>query len=213
MSRFKGKPRGGLPGPLPAGEELLWQGAPEWRALARHAFGIKVIGVYFAVLLLWRVGAAIIAGHTLAATAITGLSSATLGAVSLGIFCLFAWLIARSTTYTITSQRVVITYGMALPKSVNLPFSKIDGADLRVHQDGAGDISLQLNAKARLSYLLLWPHVRSGKQGRAQPVLRCVADAQDAAQILIDALGETLATRPAVQAVPADVPMLRAQAA
>ena len=28
----------GLPEPLPAGETILWQGAPSWTAMAKHVF-------------------------------------------------------------------------------------------------------------------------------------------------------------------------------
>ena len=33
----------GLPEPLPAGERVLWQGSPDWRALAREAFHLPAI--------------------------------------------------------------------------------------------------------------------------------------------------------------------------
>jgi hypothetical protein len=111
-----------------------------------------------------------------------------LGALGIALFCLFAWLIARTTTYTITQKRIVLTYGMALPKSLNLPFSAIESADMRLHADGTGDIALRLPAGKRLSYLLLWPHVRSGAQGRAQPVLRCIPAPQAASEILANAV-------------------------
>jgi hypothetical protein len=111
-----------------------------------------------------------------------------LGALGVALFCLFAWLIARTTTYTITQKRIVLTYGMALPKSLNLPFSAIESADMKLHADGTGDIALRLPAAKRLSYLLLWPHVRAGAQGRAQPVLRCIPAPNEASEILAKAV-------------------------
>ena len=192
MSRFTGKPVGGLPSQLPPGEQILWQGAPKWLSLARHAFHIRLIAGYFALLILWRVAGPLIAGHGVLFAATQGLSGLTLAAAGIGLFSFFAWLIARTTTYTITNRRVVITYGMALPKSVNLPFSRLEAADLRVNAEGTGDIVLKLPEQVRLSYLLLWPHVHGGKNGRAEPVLRGIADPRDVARLLSEAIGQTV---------------------
>ena len=41
----------GLPEPLPAGERILWQGAPDWRALAVHVFHVRKLAAYFAGIL------------------------------------------------------------------------------------------------------------------------------------------------------------------
>ena len=40
----------GLPEPLPAGETILWQGAPNWIAMAKHVFRLQWLAVYFAVI-------------------------------------------------------------------------------------------------------------------------------------------------------------------
>ena len=48
----------GLPEQLPAGEKVLWQGAPHWQTLARDALHLRLLAVYFSVLLAWRAGAA-----------------------------------------------------------------------------------------------------------------------------------------------------------
>jgi hypothetical protein len=216
MSRFKGKPVGGLPGALPAGEEILWQGKPKWGSLARHAFKIRLIAGYFALLILWRVAAPLMAGHGVLFAATSGLSGLTLAAAGIGLFSFFAWLISRTTTYTITNRRVVITYGMALPKSINLPYVRIDAADMRVNAEGTGDIALKLPEKTRLSYVLLWPHVRSGAKGRAEPVLRCISAPEAAAQILAGALAGTIAQGERAVTAPApavDNHVMTAQAA
>ena len=44
----------GLPEPLPPGETLLWQGAPDWRVLARHGFHLRQLVGYFGVILALR---------------------------------------------------------------------------------------------------------------------------------------------------------------
>jgi hypothetical protein len=192
MSRFKGRPMDGLPGRLPEGEKVLWQSGPDWRALARQAFRIRLLSLYFAALVLWRIYGSMAAGHDLRYAIVSAASCVILGAAGLLLFCLFAWLIARTTTYTITQKRVVLTYGMALPKSLNLPFAQIEAADICVNADGTGNISFRLPAKKRLSYILLWPHVKAGAQGRAQPVLRCVPAPQAAADVLAEALSQSV---------------------
>jgi len=189
VNRFKGRPARGLPGDLPAGEAVLWQGAPNWASLARRAFRVRFVALYFAALLILRVGATLLTGRGAVLAVQSAVSGLVLGGVATGLFCLFAWLMSRSTVYTVTSKRVVITYGMALPKSLNLPFNRIDAANLLLHADGTGDLALRLPAKTRLSYLLLWPHVRSGGQGRSEPVLRCIPQAAEVARTLAAAIG------------------------
>ncbi len=189
----------GLPGRLPAGEEVLWQSAPDWRALARRAFHIRLVSIYFALLVLWRVTGSMLSGYSLRYAVVSAASCVLLGALGVLLFCLFAWLIARTTTYTITQKRVVITYGMALPKSLNLPFGSVEAADLMIHADGTGDIALRLPQGRRLSYLLLWPHVRAGAQGRAQPVLRAIPAPQAAAELLARRLSQSVPATAAPQ--------------
>jgi hypothetical protein len=198
MSRFKGRPMDGLPGRLPAGEAVLWQGAPDWRSLARHAFRIKWIAAYFGLLVAVRFGAAVATGHGFMFALSSAGSGLIFSSVATGMFLALAWLIARTTTYTITSKRVVITYGMALPKSLNLPFVAIEGAQLGDHEDGTGDILIQVPAAKKLAFLLLWPHVQSGKKGRVSPVLRCIARPAEVAALLRQA-AQPVAPVPAAQ--------------
>jgi hypothetical protein len=40
----------GLPEKLPAGEYILWQGAPEWRGLGVSAFGLRTVALYLVVM-------------------------------------------------------------------------------------------------------------------------------------------------------------------
>ena len=40
----------GLPEKLPAGEHIIWQGAPEWRSLGVSAFGLRTIAMYLLVM-------------------------------------------------------------------------------------------------------------------------------------------------------------------
>ena len=56
MTEYENEPIPGLPGRLPPGERILWQGSPEWRALARTAFHTRLVAGYFAALVGGRAG-------------------------------------------------------------------------------------------------------------------------------------------------------------
>ena len=45
----------GLPEPLPTGETILWQGAPNWVAMAKHVFRLQWLAVYFVVIVVLQV--------------------------------------------------------------------------------------------------------------------------------------------------------------
>ena len=83
-----------------------------------------------------------------------------LGSLALGIFALLALGYARTTVYTITSRRLALRFGVALPMVVNIPLTMVNSADMRRHADGSGDIVLSMHRQKRMSYILLWPHVR-----------------------------------------------------
>ncbi len=177
----------GLPHGLPSGETVLWQGKPDFRTLLMGAFRLRLLSVYVGVIIIWSLVSSAFAGyqwHELLASMIWAIG---LGAVALGMIALMAWLTARSTVYSITSKRVVIAYGASIRKHLNLPFAKIESAGIRLAVDGIGDIPLTPDAQSRLSYILLWPHVKAGKSARTEPMLRAVPDAASVAKILADA--------------------------
>ena len=78
--------------------------------------------------------------------------------------------------------------GLAVPMTVNLPFSRIAGAGLRCYPNGAGDIPLQLLPHEKIGYLMLWPHARPWRMARTEPMLRALAQAEPVAAILGRAL-------------------------
>ena len=45
----------GLPEALPADEHILWQGRPDWAALAVHAFHVRKVALYFALMMVWQI--------------------------------------------------------------------------------------------------------------------------------------------------------------
>jgi hypothetical protein len=206
IRQFDLRPRG-LPGPLPKGERLLWQGAPRWRALAVRALHVRKFAVYFAVLLAWYAASSLSGGAAPAAVALATAKLAGLALVPLALLTAYAWGIARTTVYSVTNRRVVVRFGIALPMTINLPFAQIDGAALKEAADGTGDIALTLARGARVSYLVAWPHVRPWRVGRAQPSLRSVPNVAQVAQVV----SRALAAAAAVPVQPA--PLARPQAA
>ncbi|NCA68484.1 MAG: PH domain-containing protein [Sphingobacteriia bacterium] len=192
MREHESEPIPGLPEHLPPGEEMLWQGAPRWPVLARRAFHVWKIAFYFLLILLWQVLASVAAGQTLITTLSGSLWVIALAAIAIGALMLLAWSMARATIYTITTHRVVMRFGVALPMIVNFPFSQIRSAEIRRYLDDTGDIPLILKEGARASYVILWPHVRPWHFARPQPMLRAIPEASKVAEILAAALARDL---------------------
>jgi hypothetical protein len=202
MSEFDVEPVRGLPERLPRGESMLWQGAPEWKALARDAFHVRKFVVYFALLTVWNGASSLQSGHTAYQAMISATWGLGLGVAACSLLILFAWLIGRSTVYTITSKRVVMRYGVALPMTVNYPFALVEGAGLRLHADGTGDIPLAMQKGSRLSYLVMWPHARPWRIGKPEPMMRSIPEADRVARLLARALAAA-ADQPATATVTA----------
>ena len=195
MNEHETEPVRGLPERLPAGESLLWQGAPRWGALARRVFHVRKIALYFAVLLAWLVYADVADGIDPSSTARASLWLIGGAAVVIGLLSGLAWLIARSTIFTITSRRVVLRFGVAFPTAFNIPFRRIRSAGLRRYADGSGDIPLALLDGDRIAYPLLWPYARPWRLTQPEPMLRGLADAGQVAEILAQALAADMQTR------------------
>ncbi|WP_299322430.1 photosynthetic complex putative assembly protein PuhB [Parasphingopyxis sp.] len=172
MSEYDHEPIRGLPGHLPEGEQILWQGTPEWRTLARTALHTRLIGVYFVLLVALAFASGSIGGAI--ATGIAGM-------LGIGLLMLFAWGVERTTVYTLTNRRIVLRIGVALNKCVNLPLKQIGAADLNLRGNGFGDIALTLTGTHRIGYAMLWPHARPWKFSRVQPMLRAIPDAETVA--------------------------------
>jgi hypothetical protein len=178
----------GLPEHLPPGETMLWQGAPDWRRLSRDALHVRKVAIYFALLIGWRVVEVAAGGGGATAALAAALWTLPLAAVAVGLLALIAWLMARTTVYTITNRRVVMRVGVVLSISFNLPLVRIASAGLRSHTDGTGDISFVLQGPERIAYLHLWPHARPWHVRQPQPTLRAIPDAQRVATLVADAL-------------------------
>lgn len=195
---FDFEPIRGLPGKLPQGEQILWQGAPLAGGVARRVLHVRVIALYFAAILLWQAGSLWTGGATEPRSAVTLVYIALLACAALGFLSFVAWLIARTTVYTITNKRVVMRFGMALPVSINIPFGIIEATAMHVYTDGSGDIPLDLASGDHIAYLHLWPHARPWRIGHPQPMLRVIPQAAQVAALLGAALAETSANQPPV---------------
>lgn len=185
---FATEPVPGLPKELPVGEKMLWQGAPDWKEIAKRTFHIRKFAAYAAIIVIWHGVTTVYDGGAVMAAVTSSTLMAVLCAAAIGMLAGLAYLAGTGTVYTITSERVVMRFGIALPMTVQIPFSKIVGASLRRHKNGLGDIPLTIAEDARASYLVLWPHVRPWHLLRPEPMLRCIPNADEAAQILREAL-------------------------
>ena len=178
------EPEYGLPEPLPAGERVLWQGAPDWRVLARHVFHLRTLALYFGAILIIRGAFVLNDGGTPAAALKAVGMTLPLVALALGIALGLAVLCARTTVYTITDKRVTMRVGIVLNLTFNLPFTRIAGAGLRKVGANAGDIPLTLAGTDQIAFLHLWPHARPWRIAKAEPMLRCVLHADEVARVL-----------------------------
>lgn len=188
MSEFDFEPVHGLPERLPAGESLRWQGAPRMGALARRAFHVRTIAIYFGFLIGLRFVLLLTGGGSFQEAVLSALWLLTIGGLSILILVVLAWLYSRSTVYSISDRRLVIRFGVALPMAVNIPFKIIESAGLRTYPDGTGDIPLVLGAGQKVNYLIMWPNVRPWYFWDAQPMIRGIPDAGKVAELLSEAL-------------------------
>lgn len=179
-------PPRGLPECLPEGEQLLWQGAPNWRAFARQALHARGIAFYFGIMLAWRVVSDWSDGAAIAQIAIAGMRFLAFAALAMGVIYLIAWLTERTTVYSLTNRRIVMRIGIALPVTFNIPFSAIEAVRMSERKDGTGDLPLALAGQQRIAYLHLVPHARPWRLSRPEPMLRAIPD--------VRAIGELVAT-------------------
>ena len=193
---FAFEPVRGLPERLPQGERLLWQGSPQWRRLAIEAFHVRKVAVYFALVALWQG----LSAEAFVPASFGWLAVAALASIS--ILCGLAFLYARSTVYSLTTKRLVIRSGLALPVTLNLPLSLVQKAALRRHRDGTGSLALEVAAAERVAWLVLWPNVRPWTLNHPQPMLRALADIDVAMPLLADALAVSQAQPASPQPTP-----------
>lgn len=192
------EPVPGLPERLPDGETLLWQGAPRWLPLAVHAFHVRKVVLYFGVLVALRIVLGVRAEDAAAAIARDCGWLVVAAVAAVAVLLALAAVSARTTLYTITNRRVVMRFGIAFSIALNLPFRRIDTAQLRKRGDRTGDIVLTLARSEHIAYLHLWPHARPWRLARPQPMLRALGEPDAVAQLLARAVATTGASKSVV---------------
>lgn len=184
MTEYENEPIPGLPGLLPKGETILWQGSPDWRVLARTAFHTRAVAGYFALLAAAAFVTALWRGIN-GPTDLIGIGlTVAAGVVGVCVLTALAWSTARTTIYTLTDRRIVLRIGVALPKCINLPLAMIGSVDLRHRTGGTGDLALSITGKQRLGYAAIWPHARPWHYSTPQPMLRAVPEIDAVAALL-----------------------------
>jgi hypothetical protein len=181
------EPQFGLPELLPEDERILWQGSPDWKSLARHAFHVNKLVVYFAAIIAIRVFVVLTDGLGMNAALASAMWLGLLAASAIGILAMIAYFSARTSVYTITNKRLVMRVGIVLTMAYNLPFKRIASAGLRRLGKHHGDIPLVLMPGDKIAYTHLWPHVRPWRFAKPEPMLRSVRDPQRVAEILTQA--------------------------
>ncbi len=196
MSSAKPKVCAGLlarpPSPaLRPGEVLVWQGQPCWRALAVGAFHIRAVVLWVCALVFANAVAARAqrlppwqAVHDIAPLMLLG------GLVVAGVAAA-AWATGRTTLYTITNQRVLMQYGVALTATLGLPM-RLVGA-VAVSEGRTGDVPIRLKPGQVVGFAKLWPHARPWRLRRPEPMLRSLPDAGRVAAMLSRTVAEALA--------------------
>lgn len=198
MNEYEYEPVRGLPEQLPEGEYIVWQGEPEWQAMARRVFHVRGVGLYFLLLTGWYLWTRLQAGASLPEAIAASSWAFALGLSSLAILVGMAWLFARTTIYTLTNKRLVLRFGVAIPMMINLPLERLEAADL-ARYGAYGDLCLTLGEGDRISYMALWPHARPWHYARVKPMLRGLPNPEVTAALLADVVGVAAKTPDAVQ--------------
>lgn len=165
-------------------ERLLWQGGPSFSSIAVRLYHIRAVAAYGVFLILADIVQAKMQGLTLwPALEAAGPSLLTMvGAMA--IFATLAWCSARTTRYTITSHRIVMQCGLAMPKTIGIPLHQISAVAVRTRNDGIGDITILPRPGTKLMYLKLWPFARPWHFRKPEPMLRDVPGAGFVASML-----------------------------
>ncbi len=166
----------GVPKPvrLVPGERVIWRGAPGWRSVALRVFHVRLVAGYFVLLTLADMVQTRFEQLGRLAALRAAVPGTLTGAGALLILLALAWATGRTTRYTVTDQRIVMQFGLALPATLSLPLHRIAAAGLRVRDDHVGDIALRLWPGERIGFSKLWPHVRPWRFGAPEPMLRDV---------------------------------------
>ena len=157
------------------GPDVEWEGRPAWRSAAIRIWKVRLVALYFVLLLAEGARVAVASGHELGGRPLRRLGAGgSTAAATWGRSCSLAWLTMRTTRYSLEEGCVVMRYGIALAARLEIPFAAIEHVGVRIHPDHTGDIALRLKPGQQVAYLKLWPHARPWRWFRPEPMLRCV---------------------------------------
>jgi hypothetical protein len=180
---------GDLDRPAEVPERVVWEGQPAFRGLYWRRFHARWVGAYFVALMLWRAGSSLAEGQGVAQAGAATLRLLPPALAALAVLALLAWLFRRASHYTLTNRHLVLRFGVALPVTMSIPLRLVSNAALRSYADGSGDIPLAVDAQQRVSWLLLWPHIRPWRLRAPEPMLVAVPDAAAVAAKMAQLLG------------------------
>lgn len=203
MSLLGGERIEGIDAPLPPGEHVRWQGRPSLWPLARRAFHVRAILLYFGALAALRAALTVSDGRPAAEVAAGATALLVMGLIAAGLALLLAWLSVQTTIFAITDRRIVLRSGIVINGTVSIPFRIVDRVDTRRHADGSGDVAIAIAGSDRIPYLSLWPYARPWRVNHPEPMFRAVTDFDALAATLGEALKGFGAPVPSVQPSPA----------
>jgi len=185
---------------LPAGERVLWRGAPEQRALARYFLRERWFLAF--VLGSFTLGAAEALQHDVGPVQrLVGVATLSfiLAVIAVVTIRWFSWRLAKTSSYVITDKRVYFNIGIVLRADANIPFSSVEGIDLRRRSDGSADLMITLSDAQEIPWLLLFPHMTwRSSGGRGRPTFRGLREPEAAANAIVGALREYALVSPPV---------------
>ena len=175
---------------LPAGERVLWSGAPDQRAIARYLLRERWVLGFVAVSMAIGVGDVLQHGGSDMVPRLIGVAmlSAILVVIAIVSIRFFAWRIAKTSKYVITDKRVFFNIGMVLRADANIPLSSVEGIDLLRRSDGSADLMISLSGTREIPWLLLFPHMSWRGSRRGRPTFRGLKLPQVAADAVVGAL-------------------------
>ena len=160
-----------------------------WR-LACEAFHVRAVALYFGGMIGLRAINGLAHGAPAGRVLTEAAAVSPLAILALALLGGLAVLYSRTTVYTITTRRVVLRFGVALPKAINLPFSQIESASVKRRGGTGGDLALSLKAPNKIAFLHLWPNVRPWRLARPEPSFTALNDLDGASAALVAGMKE-----------------------
>ncbi len=175
---------------LPAGERVLWSGAPDQRSVARYFLRERWVLGFVVLSFLIGVGDALQNGGADANRRLVGVATLSMVLLLVAIVSIrfFAWQIAATSKYVITDKRVFFNIGIVMRADANIPFSSVDNVDLLRRSDGSADLLVSLTDAQEIPWLLLFPHMTWRGSRRGRPTFRALRNPQAAADAVVSAL-------------------------